>query len=163
MEQKKSPIRLWGTKSLVNLSPIKTPDSPSGSKSSLTSKIIRNSPKKKTLDQLSGVESCISARLVRDTIVSKKSNQEKIDFISGFVDDLETKLESKKTNGEKTKLLLKEVFNWLELADKKCSKQLVKQGFKTEKEQKEYIDIQMIYETEKRSSPIHKSYTKLTN
>lgn len=157
----KSPVKMWGTKSLDSLSPTKSLGSPSGSKSSLASRIIKNAPKKKTLDQLTGVESCIAARTVRNTIISKKSNQDKIDFISAFVDDLEINLKSKKTNDEKTKLLLKEVFNWLEKADKKCSQQLVKQGFKTKKEQEDYIDIQMIYETEKKSSPLHKSYTKL--
>lgn len=101
---------------------------------------------KKIIDQLTGVEACIAARNIRDTIVSTKSQKEKLNFVSAFIDDLESNLDSKITNEEKSKKFIKEVSNWLVKADKKCSKQLVKQGFKTEKDQNYYIDIQMIYQ-----------------
>lgn len=104
-------------------------------------------PPKKIIDQLTGVESCIAARLVRDTLASTKTASQKIDFISAFVEDLESKLHKDLTNEEKTRKFMKEVMSWLNLADKKCSKQLLKQGFKTKKDQEYYIDIQMIYET----------------
>lgn len=106
-------------------------------------------PPKKVIDQLTGVEACIAARSIRDTLSSTKSAKEKLDFISAFVEDLESKIDKKTTDEEKTRKFMKEVMKWINLADKKCSKQLVKQGFKSEKEQKYYIDIQMLYQTSK--------------
>lgn len=104
---------------------------------------------KKIIDQLNGVESCIAARSIRDTLTSTKSDQEKLNFISAFVDDLGSNVDTSLKTEIKIKKLMKEISSWLLKADKKCSKQLVKQGFKTEKDQEYYIDIQMMYEYSK--------------
>jgi hypothetical protein len=103
---------------------------------------------KKVIDQLTGIEACIAAREIRKAMADVKSQQEKIEFISVFVDGLGSKIDGK-FGSQRTKVFMDEVLKWLEMADKKCSKQLVKQGFKTPEAQKEYIDIQMLYQISK--------------
>lgn len=103
---------------------------------------------KKVIDQLTGIEACIAAREIRKAISGVKTQQEKIEFISVFVDGLDSKIDGK-FGSRRSKVFMDEVLKWLDMADKKCSKQLFKQGFKTEKEEREYIDIQMLYQISK--------------